>query len=164
MRLSQFISAGTAAIAFAACSPASEPAGIAPGTAASDAIHPVSGLEIKPLAIHSDGGVHAFQVEVARTPQEQAKGLMFRTEMRPNEGMLFPLNPAREAQFWMKNTVISLDIVFIGTDGRILNIAENTTPYSEAGIPSAGPVKAVLELNGGRVAELGVQPGDRVEW
>ena len=84
--------------------------------------------------------------------------------MGKDEGMLFPMEPPREASFWMKNTVISLDIIFIGTDGRILNIAENAVPYSEEPRRAAGLAAAVLELNGGRAAELGIVPGDKVEW
>ena len=78
--------------------------------------------------------------------------------------MIFPMDPPRSAAFWMKNTVIPLDIVFVGTDGRILNIAANAVPYSEEPLPSDGAVKAVLELNGGRAAQLGIVAGDKVEW
>ncbi len=126
--------------------------------------HIVSGLEIIPLTISSDDETHIFRVEVAATPQDQAQGLMFRTEMGEDEGMIFPLARVRMASFWMRNTVIPLDIIFIGPDNRILNIAENTTPYSEESIPSAAPAMAVLELIGGRTAELGIAPGDLVQW
>jgi uncharacterized membrane protein (UPF0127 family) len=78
--------------------------------------------------------------------------------------MIFPMEPPRLASFWMKNTVIPLDIVFIGVDRRILNVAANTVPYSEAPIPSAGKVSAVLELNAGRAAALGIGAGDSVDW
>ena len=129
-----------------------------------EARHPVSGLEIIPLSITQDGKVHHFRVEVARTGEEQARGLMFRTEMGADEGMIFPRNPPGVASFWMRNTVIPLDMIFIGTDGRILNIAANTVPYSLDSRRSEGIAMAVLELNGGRAAELGIEPGARVEW
>jgi uncharacterized membrane protein (UPF0127 family) len=74
------------------------------------------------------------------------------------------MDPPRDAAFWMKNTVIPLDIVFIGADRRILNIAANAVPYSETPLPSAGKVSGVLELNGGRAAALGIVAGDRVNW
>ena len=89
---------------------------------------------------------------------------MFRTAMGANEGMIFPMEPARQAGFWMKNTVISLDLVFIGPDKRIESIAANAVPYSLAPIGSKGSVSAVLELNGGRAAQLGLAPGDKVAW
>ena len=108
--------------------------------------------------------MHNFRVELARTAQEQARGLMFRTAMGADEGMLFPFDPPRDASFWMKNTVIPLDIIFIGTDGRVLNINANAEPYSLEPRSSAGIAKAVLELNGGRAAALGIVPGAQVKW
>ena len=149
----------------AACSPqAGESATPAPAAAEQGQRHPESGLEVVPLTVTSANGVHRFQVEVAASPREQAQGLMFRTEMGADEGMIFPRQPASVASFWMKNTVIPLDIIFIGSDGRILNIAANTVPYSEDPVTSIGPAAGVLELNGGRAAELGIEPGDMVEW
>lgn len=133
------------------------------GSAAA-AVHSESGLAVVPLTITSGGKIHRFRVELAQTSKEQAKGLMFRTQLGPDEGMLFPRNPPSPARFWMKNTVIPLDLLFIAPDGRIANIAANAKPYDETGLPSAGPVKAVLELPGGRAAELGIAGGDRVEW
>jgi len=154
-------------VALAACS--SRPGEGAPAVAASSsvdrAVHPVSGLPVVPLTVTHDGVRHAFRVEVARTSAEQARGLMFRTEMGPDEGMVFPFSPARDGvAFWMKNTVIPLDIVFIGTNGRVANIAEQAQPYSLDMIPGSGRIAAVLELNGGRAAELGIGTGDKVEW
>lgn len=128
------------------------------------AVHPESGLPVIPLTVIRDTRRHAFRVEVARTASEQAQGLMFRRQMGADEGMIFPMEPARPASFWMKNTVIPLDIIYIGVDRRILNIAADTIPYSQAPLPSAGKVSAVLELNGGRAAALGIAPGDKVEW
>ena len=89
---------------------------------------------------------------------------MFRSAMGADEGMIFPMDPPRMAAFWMKNTVIPLDIIFVGPDGRISNIAANTVPYSLESVVSDGAAKAVLELNGGRAAQLGIAAGDRVEW
>ena len=146
-----------------ACSP--QAAENTPTPAATQAsVHPVSGLEVIPLTITTLGKTHAFRVEVARTPQEQAKGLMFRTEMAQDEGMLFPYDQPRVLSFWMRNTVISLDLVFIDEQHRIINIAENAVPYSEQSILSAAPGVAVLELNGGRTRALGIVAGNKVEW
>ena len=148
----------------AACSPNSTDGSPTNTAAALPARHPESGLAIIPLRVSHGAQSHAFRVEVARTEQEQAKGLMFRTALGPDEGMIFPMSPPRDASFWMRNTVIPLDIIFVGTDRRILNIAANATPYSERPLPSAGPVIGVLELAGGRAAELGIVPGDTVTW
>jgi uncharacterized membrane protein (UPF0127 family) len=122
-----------------------------------------------PLTIKSATGTHGFVVERAKTVDEQARGLMFRTDLKPDGGMLFwPYPPTGGApvvaNFWMKNTPSSLDIVYIRGDGTIARIAENTVPFSEAPIPSGEPVGAVLELMGGRAAELGIAEGDLVTW
>lgn len=145
-----------------ACSQAAEPAA-APAAQAS--VHPVSGLQVIPLTVTTPGGTaHAFRVEVAREPQDQARGLMFRTAMGADEGMLFPYETPRVLSFWMKNTVLSLDIVFIGPDRRVINIADHTVPYSEASVMSDAPAIAVLELNAGRAVELGIVAGSKVDW
>jgi uncharacterized membrane protein (UPF0127 family) len=124
-----------------------------------------AGLEQVPLTIRTAAGAqHRFTVEVARTPEEQAQGLMNRPSLAPDRGMIFPHEPPRMASFWMKNTLIPLDIIFVRPDGTIANIAENTVPLSLEPVPSIGPVGAVLELAGGRTAELGIKAGDRVEW
>jgi uncharacterized membrane protein (UPF0127 family) len=123
-----------------------------------------SGLPLAPLQIRSGGRTHSFTVEVAQTPEEQAQGLMFRKRVGPNEGMLFPFNPPKRASFWMKNTLIALDLVFIRSDGTIESIAANAVPHSLDSIFSRGPVVAVLELAGGRAAELGLKEGDQVTW
>jgi uncharacterized membrane protein (UPF0127 family) len=147
----------------AACSQPS--AATAPTPAATaPAKHPVSGLDVIPLTITQNGKAHSFRVEVAATMEQQEKGLMFRTAMGPDEGMLFPSDRPAARSFWMKNTVIPLDIVFIGPDHLISNIAANAVPYSLDPIPSSGPAIAVLELNGGRAAQLGIMPGARVNW
>lgn len=121
------------------------------------------------LTVQSATATHSFSVEVAKTPAEQEKGLMFRTNIPKDEGMLFAPYPAegggpREASFWMKNTPSSLDIVFIRADGTIARIAENTVPMSETPVASGEPVAAVLEINGGRASELGIAEGDKVRW
>ena len=146
-----------------ACSP--QAAENAPAQAATQAsVHPVSGLRVIPLTVTTLKGPHAFSVEVARSPQEQAQGLMFRTAMGPDEGMLFPYDQAQVLSFWMKNTVLKLDLVFIDEQRRIINIVENAVPYSEQSIRSDAPGVAVLELNGGRTRELGIVAGNKVDW
>ena len=151
-----------AACALAACSPQSATeATPAPAVAS---VHPISGLPIIPLTVESLRGKHSFRVEVARTEEEQARGLMFRTALGPDEGMIFPRVPADVPSFWMKNTVIPLDIIFIGTDHKILNIAANAVPYSLDPLPAVGMSSGVLEIAGGRAKELGIAPGDTVTW
>ncbi|HEY0836534.1 MAG TPA: DUF192 domain-containing protein [Azospirillum sp.] len=108
------------------------------------------------------GGRFRFDVELARTPAQQAQGLMFREKMAPDAGMLFVHDRPQPATFWMKNTLIPLDMLFVGADGRIVNIHERAVPHSLEGIRSAGPVKGILEINGGMSARLGIRPGDRV--
>jgi uncharacterized membrane protein (UPF0127 family) len=133
--------------------------------ASQPAVHPVSGLPVIPLTVTPIGGrPHVFRVEVASTEAQQARGLMFRTAMGPDEGMIFPYSPPQTVSFWMKNTVIPLDIIFIGPDHRVINIAAMATPYSEASLPAAAPAAGVLELNGGRAAQLGIVPGSRADW
>lgn len=144
-------------LATAACSPQ----GAGPNDAAS--LSP-AGLEQIPLTIHSQGRTHRFTVEVARTPQQQSQGMMHRQSVAPDRGMLFPYEPPQDASFWMKNTLIPLDLVFIRPDGTIGRIADNAVPLSLEPIPSLEPVAAVLEIAGGRAAELGIAPGDRVSW
>jgi uncharacterized membrane protein (UPF0127 family) len=149
----------------AACSPQAggDSAEAAPGAAATQSTHPVSGLELLPVTVDTGEGTHRFTAEVARSAQEQARGLMFRTELGPDEAMIFPRD-GDIASFWMKNTPLPLDIIFIGPDRRILNIAARTTPYSLDSVTAAGPTSAVLEIPGGRAEELAIEPGDRVEW
>lgn len=121
------------------------------------------------VTIESGANRHVFKVDVARTPEEQKQGLMFRTGIPADGGMLFAPYPPeggapREASFWMKDTPSPLDIIFIRADGTIATIAENTVPFSEELSRSGEPVAAVLEINGGRAAELGISPGDKVRW
>ncbi|HEX8383674.1 MAG TPA: DUF192 domain-containing protein [Sphingomonas sp.] len=121
------------------------------------------------VTIAGAGGAHRFLVELADTAAEQSRGLMYRTDLKPDGGMLFAPyppegGPPRDASFWMKNTPSSLDIVFIRADRSIARIAENTVPLSEQPVASGEPVAAVLEVPGGRMAELGLAEGDRVDW
>lgn len=124
----------------------------------------VGGLKQVPLSIQSGTKTHNFTVEVARTPDEQAQGLMNRQSLGPDRGMIFPYSPPQPVGFWMKNTLIPLDMIFIRSDGTIASIAANTVPLSLEMVPSVEPVAAVLEIAGGRSAELGIKAGDRVEW
>lgn len=164
-RMTGAIWAGLAALGLLACSPQAGAEMTARADAEAPATHPLSGLAIIPVTVTSDGRAHRFRTEVAATPQAQAQGLMFRTELGPDEAMIFPRedNPS-PARFWMKNTPIPLDIIFIGPDRRIANIAAMTVPYSLDGVESVGDVIAVFEIAGGRAAELGIEPGDMVAW
>ena len=149
----------------AACSPGEGAKAQAPTlTAADTSRHPVSGLEVIDLTVERAGTPIAFKVELAASPAAQSRGLMFRAELGDFEGMLFPSEVPEQRSFWMKNTPLSLDIIFVGPDGRITNIAANTVPYSLESVPSAGLASAVLELRAGRAAELGIMPGDRVVY
>lgn len=118
--------------------------------------------EMQPLEIVTKSGVHVFTVEVAKTEQERATGLMYRKELAEGRGMLFDFSPEQPVSMWMKNTFIPLDMIFIRSDGRILRIAENTEPHSEKIIPSGGLAKGVLEVIGGTARKYGIQAGDRV--
>lgn len=116
-----------------------------------------------PITVVTASGRHAFQVELARTPAERAQGLMDRKDLPADRGMLFDMGEETLATFWMKNTYVSLDIIFIGVDGRVVNVAARTTPLSEALVPSAAPVRYVLELLAGTAERIGLKAGDRVE-
>ena len=128
-----------------------------------------NGNALVPVTVSSAAGRHVFRVELAATPAAQQQGLMYRTDLPRDGGMLFRPYPAeggepREASFWMKNTPTPLDIIFIRPDGTIARIAENTVPFSEEMVRSGEPVSAVLEVLGGRTDELGIAEGDRVTW
>ncbi len=141
-----------------------------PGTALGDFSgfsvgSPQTGLVVKPLTITTAAGKsHRYTVEIAQTQQQQATGMMFRKSMARDTGMLFPMSPARAASFYMRNTYVPLDIIFVGPDRRVLNIGANAEPLSEALVSSAGPVSAVLELTAGEAARIGLKPGDKVSW
>jgi len=114
------------------------------------------------LEIISKNGVHPFAVELATNDAERARGLMFRKELPEGQGMLFDFEHDQTVNFWMHNTYISLDMIFIRGDGRVLSIAKNTEPLSDRLVPSGGPVRAVLEVIAGTVSKLGIAPGDHV--
>ena len=117
---------------------------------------------IQPLEIATKSGVQVFSVEMATTEEEKTTGLMYRKELPDGKGMLFDFSPEQQISMWMKNTYISLDMIFIRADGRILRIAENTEPMSTNIISSGGLAKGVLEVIAGTAQKYGIQPGDRV--
>jgi hypothetical protein len=116
------------------------------------------------LDLVTAGGVRTLDVEVARTPDEQALGLMYRTSLDDTHGMLFPYAQARELTMWMRNTYIPLDMVFIKADGTVHRIEARTEPLSDRVIASHGDVAAVLEIAGGAAERLGLKPGDKVRY
>jgi len=120
--------------------------------------------ELKTLEIAGKTGVHVFSVEIADTDAGRAKGLMFRKQLAEGRGMLFDFGQEQEVAMWMQNTYISLDMLFIRGDGRILRIAADTEPLSTRLIPSGGPIRAVLEVIAGTTRKLGIAPGDRVAF
>ena len=122
----------------------------------------VQAASVQPLEIVTKTGVQVFSVEMATTEQEKETGLMYRKELADGKGMLFDFSPEQQVSMWMKNTYISLDMIFIRADGRILRIAENTEPLSTRIIPSGGLAKGVLEVIAGTAKKYGIEPGDRV--
>lgn len=147
----------------AACQPVRTGASSGSGEAVASPAAPARLDEI-PLEVVTVTGRFPFIVEVARTGEEQAQGLMGRPPLPPDRGMIFPMRPARWASFWMKDTPSPLDIVFIAPGGQVIRVAEMTEPYSLDPIDSGGPVEAVLEIRGGRAAEIGLVAGSRVIW
>ena len=121
------------------------------------------GLKQVALTIHSATRDHLFTVQVAATPEQQQHGLMFYRSLGADEGMIFPYEPPQSVSFWMHNTLIPLDMVFIREDGTIARIA-TAKPLDDTPVPAGEPVAAVLEIRGGRAAELGIREGDKVEW
>lgn len=155
-----------AAFAAAAVLAASGCTGQAVATPSASAAAPLATAQV---SIETPNGPHAFTVEVAASEEAQRKGLMYRRDIPADGGMLFAPYPPegggpREAFFWMKNTPSALDIIFIRADGTIARVAANAVPYSEDTIDSGEPVAAVLEIRGGRAAELGIAAGERVTW
>ncbi|MEO5578849.1 MAG: DUF192 domain-containing protein [Sphingomicrobium sp.] len=139
----------------AACQPAATPVALERSAA---------GLDQMTLTIASGGKTHCFTVEVARSLEQQQTGMMNRNSLAPDRGMIFPYDPPQTVAFWMRNTLISLDLIFIAPGGKILRVEADAVPLSLDQLPSGGPIEAVLELAGGRAAELGLQPGDQVDW
>lgn len=119
-------------------------------------------VELESLEIVTRAGRHRFKVEIADDELERNRGLMFRRSLAADRGMLFIFPSERPVAFWMRNTLIPLDMIFVRADGTIRSIAHQTTPLDETPVPSGGPILAVLELAGGRAQSLGVQPGDRI--
>lgn len=123
----------------------------------------VGALPKSELLVQAGSSEYRFEVEIADDPAERAEGLMFREALADNAGMLFLYPEPQPVKFWMKNTPLSLDIVFVRQDGVIARIAERTTPFSEELIPSGEAVSAVLEVKGGLMRQLGVAAGDRLK-
>ncbi len=111
------------------------------------------------IEILTGPGRRTFAIEIADDPDEQARGLMFRPALPADAGMLFIYDPPRPANFWMRNTMIPLDMIFIDDTGRVESVAERTDPYSERVSSSQGDVRAVLEINGGLSRRFGIGPG-----
>lgn len=155
-----------AAAMLGACSPvgAAQEAPGAPTPAAQEARHPISGLRIIDVAVVRGDRRILFKTELAAAPEAQQRGLMYRTELADDEAMLFPSDRPEARGFWMKNTPLPLDIIFVGVDGRISNIAAMTVPYSTETVYSEGLTSAVFEIRGGLAEELGIVPGDRLEY
>lgn len=152
--ISKAVIAALALLTVACAPPAPEQGPPAPAPVVADVY--------EPLQVLTAAGARNFRVRIADDDAERERGLMFVSELPQDEGMLFDFEEPAPRAFWMKNTLIPLDIIFIGPDGRIINIAENTTPYSLDPIPSTAPASAVLEIGGGLAAELGIKPGDKV--
>jgi uncharacterized membrane protein (UPF0127 family) len=145
-----------------ACSPQA-PAQNASTEAAAQDPRAQTGLREVPLTIRSKNKVHHFTVEVAATAEQQERGLMFRNSLADNHGMIFPYEPPQKVSFWMENTWIPLDIIFIGVGGKIVRIT-NAEAMDLTPLPSGAPVTGVLEIRAGRAAELGIKEGDIATW
>ncbi|MFN7163880.1 MAG: DUF192 domain-containing protein [Hyphomonas sp.] len=120
-------------------------------------------LAVTPLSIKSGEASHSFTVEIADTPDAIRQGLMYRESLAPDAGMLFDFGEVRPASMWMKNTLIPLDMLFMNESGKVVAIARNAVPGSQRSLGPGVPVRAVLEIPGGRAKELGIKPGDTVE-
>lgn len=119
-------------------------------------------LPVETITIDTKNGPHNFTVEVAADDESRERGLMYRTSMAPDAGMLFDFKTPQLVSFWMENTVLPLDMLFVRADGTIARIKADATPYSRENIPSGEPVELVIELNGGRAAALGISEGAHV--
>ena len=154
---------GLRALTAAALAAVLATATVAPATAAPCMAGQAELKPLLPLALVTDRGRFAFRVELADNDRTRETGLMCRTALAPDRGMLFDFKrPEDNVAFWMHNTLIPLDIVFIRPDGRVLSIARNAHPLDDSPLPAGGPVRGVLELAGGRAAQLGLMPGDKV--
>lgn len=140
------------------------PTAVAGVAAAQEALAANPPLATIALTLTTHGKPHRYTVELARSPVEQARGLMLRKTMGRGHGMLFPVDPPREAAFWMEGTILPLDIVFVAPDRTVRRVAANAVPFDRTEISSRGPVAAVLELNAGEAARIGLQPGDAVGY
>lgn len=140
-------------------------AAMLPWSGGQDEGKPQTGLTRRTITIERQGHKEPlqFDVEIPQTHEQMATGLMFRTDVPEGTGMLFPVNPPKGAMFWMKNTLVSLDMLFIRQDGTIANIAHRTTPRSYALNSSDGPVAYVLEIKGGEAERLGIKSGDKLK-
>jgi len=138
--------------------------GATPLRAGDTPLEPLTHFPSGELTVDSHGVVHRFHLYIAATEPRRNQGLMFVKKLAPDRGMLFLWESPQTASFWMKNTLIPLDLLFIGPDWRVIRIAENATPLSLATIDSMGLVTAVLEVAGGTSRRLGVEPGDRVHY
>ncbi|MET0971340.1 MAG: DUF192 domain-containing protein [Tardiphaga sp.] len=123
---------------------------------------PANAADVQTLEIVTKSGVKMFSVEIAKTEKERETGLMYRKELADGRGMLFDFTPVQMVSMWMKNTFISLDMIFVGADGRIIRIAENTEPQSLAIISSGAPAKGVVEVIAGTARKYGIAQGDQV--
>jgi uncharacterized protein len=132
------------------------------GVWAGSAAAPLQSFATASLTIVGASGSHRFTVELAETPAQMEQGLMFRQSLAPDAGMLFDFRQPTMATMWMHNTLIPLDMLFVDAKGTIVNIEQRAVPESDAIISAAAPVRAVIELNGGTAARLGIAPGDRV--
>ena len=160
------LAAALVGLALAACSPngtSAQEANPAPVPVAKNSDYSEAGLRLIDVTIVSGDTRHLFATELAASQEEQAKGMMFRNEMGDDEGMLFPSYSPQFRSFWMKNTPLPLDIIFIGPNKRITNI-EAGVPYSLESVTSRGMSIAVFEIRGGLSEELGIAPGDLVEF
>ena len=157
-RVFAVLASAALAVALVACSPGTRANAQAAGSA-QVATHPVSGLKVIPLVVDRGGKKLTFKVELADTPEAQAKGLMFRTELGDFEGMIFPSAVPEARAFWMKNTLIPLDMIFAGPDGVVKTVHENAVPLDETAIPGGPGIYAVLEINGGLARRMGIAPG-----
>ncbi|NWG45970.1 MAG: DUF192 domain-containing protein [Alphaproteobacteria bacterium] len=147
-------------IGLSGCSAETAPA---PASASSPGACLAQAAGEEPLVLLTATGAHCLSVEVADTPETRSRGLMWRRSLVPDRGMLFEFEAERPLSFWMKNTYIPLDIVFIAADGRVVHIARATVPHSLEPIPSGAPAAGVLEVSAGTADRLGLAPGDRVD-